>query len=238
MVLAEAAPAQRLAAGAFEIEAGGVHEHEVEPAEQIAPHREQALLDEVLHAARREGGAAGLLLSREVFAEPGHGAVEMVEIEVLGAFDAEILAPAVGGAIGTATDEPVQDGQEHRPLQVEGVLAQASEFGDHGPAAGLLPQAFEDERRSDAPGGDRRGRIVAGGLQDHGLGGEAGTRAQQAFELARGDELIEPAEGCDDLLAHLGAGASALDDLQVGTSGGLFLAEVHGRLRASTELPI
>ena len=48
MVLAVAALSERLAARALEVEAGGVHEHQVEPAEQIAPMREQLLLDQIL----------------------------------------------------------------------------------------------------------------------------------------------------------------------------------------------
>src|SRR5205807_1916099 len=41
MILAVAALAQRLAAGALEVQAGGVHEHQVEPRQQIAPMGEQ-----------------------------------------------------------------------------------------------------------------------------------------------------------------------------------------------------
>ena len=52
MILAIAVPTQRLAAGALEVLAGGVHEHQVEPREQVAPTREQPLLHHVLHAAR------------------------------------------------------------------------------------------------------------------------------------------------------------------------------------------
>ena len=59
MVFGEAALSQRLATRSLEIEAGRVHEHEVELAEQIAPAREQLLFDDVLQAAwREERGAA------------------------------------------------------------------------------------------------------------------------------------------------------------------------------------
>ena len=64
MVLAVAVLAQRLAAGALEVQAGGVHEHQVELAEQVAPMREQLLLDQVLDAARREGRARRPAASR------------------------------------------------------------------------------------------------------------------------------------------------------------------------------
>ena len=46
---------ERLAAGALEVQAGGVHEHQVKPRQQIAPMREQPLLNHVLQAARRDG---------------------------------------------------------------------------------------------------------------------------------------------------------------------------------------
>src|SRR5271166_514944 len=62
MILAVAVLAQRLAAGTLKVQAGGVHEHQVEPREQIAPMCEQPLLHHVLHAPWRERRAAVLLL--------------------------------------------------------------------------------------------------------------------------------------------------------------------------------
>jgi hypothetical protein len=50
MVLAVAVLAQGLATGALEVQAGRIHEHQVEPRQQIAPMREQALLHHVLDA--------------------------------------------------------------------------------------------------------------------------------------------------------------------------------------------
>ena len=134
----------------------------------------------------------------------------------------------VSGASELGIDETVQHREEHGALQRKLMLALAGEFGDDGPASGLLPKPFEHERRADAPRGDGERRLVAGALQEHGLLGESRARAQQAFELAGGDEFVEPAERGDDLLAHFAAGAVALDDLQVGASGGELFAEVHG----------
>ena len=76
MVLGEAAPSERLTACALEIEARRVHEHEVEPGQQIAPMREQPLLHYILNAARRERRAAVLLLFRQLLAQPRHGSIE------------------------------------------------------------------------------------------------------------------------------------------------------------------
>ena len=68
MVLGEAAPPQRLAARALEIEAGGVHEHDVERGQEVAPAGEQLLLQDVLHAARRKRRRAVLLVFGQLLA--------------------------------------------------------------------------------------------------------------------------------------------------------------------------
>ena len=72
MILAVAVATQRLAAGAFEVETGSVHEHQVKAREQVAPMREQPLLHQILDAARCERRAAILLLRRQLLAEPRH----------------------------------------------------------------------------------------------------------------------------------------------------------------------
>jgi hypothetical protein len=60
-----------MAARALEVEAGGVHEHEIERAEEIAPPREQGLLDDVFEAARGEGrGAVQLILTQTAESSP------------------------------------------------------------------------------------------------------------------------------------------------------------------------
>ena len=95
MVFGEAALSQRLAARSLEIEAGRVHEHEVERAEQIAPAREQLLLDDVLQAARREERGAVLLIFAQFLAQPSHRPIKVMQVEILDAIDCVILAPAV-----------------------------------------------------------------------------------------------------------------------------------------------
>src|SRR5271157_3540246 len=102
MILAVAVLAQRLAAGTLKVQAGGVHEHQVEPREQIAPMCEQPLLHHVLHAPWRERRAAVLLLLRQLLARPRHRPIEMMQIEPLDAGDGVVLAPAIGGAVGAA----------------------------------------------------------------------------------------------------------------------------------------
>jgi hypothetical protein len=103
MVLGEAATSERLTARGLEIEAG-VHEHKVERAEQVTPPREQLLLHDVLQATRRKRRCARLLVFGEFFAEPAHGAVEVMQVEALDALAAasarrrDPSRPKTGGA--------------------------------------------------------------------------------------------------------------------------------------------
>ena len=231
VILAVAVPAQRLAAGALEVQAGGVHEHQVEPREQVAPMREQPLLHHVLEAAWRERRAAVLLLLRQLLAQPRHRPIEMMQIEPLDAGDRVILTPAIGGAVGAAHEQPVQHGEEHRALQRKLVPALAGEIGDHRAAAGLLPQPLEHQRRPDAADRNLDRGIIAGRAQHHGLGRKPRARAQQPFQLAARLQILETPERRDHLLTHLVALAAALDDLQIGAPGRGLAAKVHGGLR-------
>ncbi|HEY7242835.1 MAG TPA: hypothetical protein VH678_03015 [Xanthobacteraceae bacterium] len=160
-ILAVAMLPQRLTAGPLEVQAGGVHEHQVEPCEQVAPMREQSLLHHVLHAAWRKRRAAILLLLRQFLPQPRHRPIEMMQIEPRNPGDGVVLAPAIGRAIGATHEQPVQHGEEHGALQREAVLAFARELRDDRPAAGLLPQPLEHQRWSDPTHGDLERRIVA-----------------------------------------------------------------------------
>ena len=216
MVLAVAVAAEGLPAGAFEVETGGVHEHQVEPAEQIAPMGEQPLLDQVLGAARGERRARVLLRLRQLLAEPRHRPVEMLQLQRLGAGDPVVLAPAIGRQVRAATHQPVQNGEEDRPLEREPVLALLGHVLDHRPAAGLGPQALEHQGRPDPP--HRRRRVVLRRAQHHRVRREARPRAHQPLQLAARRERVQAAEGGDHPLADLATHPPALGDLEIDPS--------------------
>ena len=156
MVFGEAALSQRLAARSLEIEAGRVHEHEVERAEQIAPAREQLLLDDVLQAAWREERGAVLLIFAEFLAQPSHRPIKVMQVEIRGAIDGINLAPAVRRPIGAAGKQAMQNGEKHRAFEREAVLAGTGEVFNHLAAAGLFPQSLEDKGGPDPPRRVRR----------------------------------------------------------------------------------
>src|SRR5262252_2207150 len=52
MILAISVASERLPAGALEVQTGRIHEHQVEASEQVAPMREQSLLDHICRAQK------------------------------------------------------------------------------------------------------------------------------------------------------------------------------------------
>src|ERR1700722_3700678 len=77
IILGVTAFTERGATLTLEIDRGGVHEHHGEIAEQRPSAGEQPLPPEILHTTCDER-AVGLIGRRQLLAEPGHGAVEMM----------------------------------------------------------------------------------------------------------------------------------------------------------------
>src|SRR5262249_26644245 len=123
--------------------------------------REQPFLDQILHAAGRKRRAAVLILRGQFLPEPCHGAIEVMQVEPLDPGDPIVFAPAICRAVGAADKQSVEHGEKNRPLQPKAVLARAAELLNHGPAAGLLPQPLEHQRRPDAAAGDLHNAVSA-----------------------------------------------------------------------------
>jgi hypothetical protein len=108
------------------------------------------------------------------------------------------------------------------------MLARAGEVLDDFPAAGLRPQAFEDQRRPDAPRRTRCRLARSDSVDNDGFGGEARARTQQPLQLPALAQILDAAERGDHLLAHCSPFAAALDDLEIGAAAGGLLTEIHG----------
>src|SRR5262249_17301248 len=81
VILAMAALANGFSSLSLEVDAGGVEEDELEFGEQITPVGEQPLFDQVLGAPRSERRLIGLLAAGQLLPQPGHGPVEMMELQ-------------------------------------------------------------------------------------------------------------------------------------------------------------
>ena len=171
---------QRLAARAFEAQRGRVHEHKPELAEEVAPALEQRLLDQILHAARRQVALCGRL---DLLAEPGHRPVEAVKRKTVCTRDGVVRHPVHTGAVRARDHEAVKHRNEHRPFHLEAEAAPANKLGHHRPAAALLPQTPEQQRRADTAHLEARIPLLDG-AQHQGALGETAERGDQPVQRA------------------------------------------------------
>src|SRR5438309_3734069 len=230
MVLAEAALADVLAALALEGDRGGIEEDELEIGEEVTSACEEILLDSVLGAARCERRLVRLLILGQLFAEPGHGAVQVMELQRFAPVDLVVGLPLVGGPVAAGCEQAMQDGQEDRPLDVELEAAAVEELLDDPPAPRLPPEPLEDQGRSDAAGGDGRELTLGVSREEEDRLGQPCARGQQGVELATLLQLVESPQGGDDPLSWSPVLPAVLDDLEVGAWSGGLGAEEHGVL--------
>ena len=171
MVFAEASLADVLATFPLEIEGGGVEEHQLQIGEEVPPVGEHFLLDPVLDAAGGERRLILLLAPGQLLAEPRHGPVQVMELQGLAPVDLIVGLPLVGRPVATGCEEAMEHRQEDGPLDVGLEPAPVEESLEDPLAPGLLPEALEDQGRSDAPGGDG-GELALGvsGEEQDGLG--------------------------------------------------------------------
>jgi hypothetical protein len=160
MIFRVPALARGLASLALEVDRRGVEKHDVQIGEQVAAPREQFLLDEVLVGAGSERRSAVLLGFRKHLSQPGHGPVEVMQVQTADAFDAQVILPLLGGTVAAGREEAMQHGEEDGPLdgKLEApVLEQGGQ--DFVDRAGL-PESLEDQARPD-PGATRGDAIAA-----------------------------------------------------------------------------
>jgi hypothetical protein len=212
---------------ALEIQRGGIHEHNREIGEQRAPTGEQPLLDKILDAARDKGSA--VLIGRGQFlAEPGHGAVEVMELQAIDTGDAVVATPLIAGAVRAGDHQPVQDGEEDGSL--DGKLEAATSKQFHHPLAApcVAPQTFEQQWRPDAPAGERwRAALIDEG-QDHRTLGEACGGSRQAVKVTATFNVFLAPKIADDALPGPAILTDGLYQVDVGVAADTLFADEHG----------
>ena len=108
MVLAVAMLPQTLATMPLKIDRGGIEEHEIHLAEEIPALIEESLFDPVFHAS---GATQCGRLRFDGFAQERHGAIQVMEIEFVGAGDTVLFTPTFGGAVATRCKESMEHSQ-------------------------------------------------------------------------------------------------------------------------------
>ena len=198
-IAAVAVADQRTLDVAVEVDRSGVDEHQVELArEQVAVLEEELPLE--LVADRRQ---------------PRHGAVEVVQRQILKAGRLDRLRPSGALQVRARSAHPLQGQCEGHPLGVEAEPAPRGQTAEHLRQALPLPQPAKHQGRAPALGLPSDEALVLGRLDHPQAGAEAGQRLEQLVELTGGDEQIAAAKARHQLLAHPRAVPHRAHDLQV-----------------------
>ena len=158
---------QRLAARPFEAQRGRVHEHKAKLAEQVAPAREQRLLDQILLAARRKIAVCGRL---DLLPQPSHRPVEVVKRQTLGTRDGVVRHPVRTRAVRARDHEAVKHRREHHPFRIEPEAPPGQTLRHHRSAPAFLPQPSEQKRRADPAHFEARIPLLDGAQHQGALG--------------------------------------------------------------------
>ena len=157
--------------------------------------REQPLLDKIFDAARNEGSAV-LLCRGQFFAKPGHGTVEMMELQAIDTRDAVVAAPLVAAAVGAGDHQPMEDGEEDGSLDGKLEAAIRKQLLHDLAAPCVAPQTLEQQCRADALAGEcRRAALIDEG-QHHRTLGEARGGPRQAAKVTATFDVFPCVRGC------------------------------------------
>ena len=149
MVLRVAVSPEARAAGAVGRQTGCIHEDQREIAEQIATALEQALLDQVLDAARHQRPGRGW---DDLLAEPSHRPVEMMQLKPIDPGDLVVGHPYLATAVRARYEQPVQHTGEDGALDSELETAALQECAQYPGNAEPLPDPPEQQRPTNARG--------------------------------------------------------------------------------------
>jgi len=117
MVLGVAVFSQVHASLAFKVQRGGVHEYHAQVTEQSASKAEQFFLNVIFYPTRR---MRPMIHGAEAYcAKPGHGTIEMVQIDVFDSGNVILPHPSFTKPVGAWAEKTLQYGGENHPLNVE-----------------------------------------------------------------------------------------------------------------------
>jgi hypothetical protein len=236
MILRVAALAEGRAAFAFEVDRGGVEEHDVQVGEQVAAPREQSLLNDVLVGAGSERGGPVLLVFRKFLSQPGHGPVELVQVQTADTFDGIVVLPFLGGTVATGREEAMEHGEEDGPLDGEFEASVREQGGQDFVYRVGLPKPLEDEGRSDSGTVSDDAVAMRMGAEDGEFLREPAQGLNQRVQLAVGQEFVKATETVQDALLHLAVDPHVIDDEEIG-SGTVGLG-ANEQLGAPVSLPL
>src|SRR5215470_5460568 len=150
-----------------------------------------------------------------------------MQVQVIDARDAVVVAPLLADAIRTGHHQPMQHGEEHRALDRKLEAAPGEQLVHHRSALGVAPQPLEQQRRTDPFTGQLRDAAFVQQRQHHRSLRQAGDGADQPVEIAAPFDVFLAAQRVDDALPGLAVLAHALDEIEVAVGTDALFPDEH-----------
>jgi hypothetical protein len=151
----------------------------------------------------------------------------MMQLQVIHAVDAVIVAPILASAIRARHHEAVQHGQEYRALDRKLKPAPSEQFLNHGATAAVAPQPLEQQGGADAPASYVRHAAALDQRKDHRTSRQPRGRARETIEIAVGFDYLLAPEIADDALLGLAVLPNGFDQIQIAVGADSLLADEH-----------
>src|SRR5512139_290790 len=229
-VLAVALLAECLAPSTLEADGGRIEEDKIKAGEQVTTLEKKRFFDQVLGTPGRKGG--GIFLVCHYLPQEGHGSIQMMQAQPIHTFYGVVTVPFVTRPVRARDKEPMKDGEEDRPLEVEPELPFRRKTTDHAFDTEFFPQSPEDERRPNLSG--LYGYLAPARQDQQHLLRIAGERAHKCLDLSLCLETVHAANRSDHSLDDTGSFSSGFDDLQVLVAPRFLDAGEHGSLLMRT----
>src|SRR5271169_5156456 len=107
-----------------------------------------------IRSLTQRGASGPIRLLLQFLAQPGHGAVEVMQIEPLGAGDIVVLHPRPTVAIRSRNEQPMQRGDEHGALDRKLERALVQQIIEDRANPQPIPDPAEQQGSADPSGGD------------------------------------------------------------------------------------
>jgi hypothetical protein len=162
-------------------------------------------------------------------AKPGHGTIEMVQIDVFDSGNVILPHPSFTKPVGAWAEKTLQYGGENHPLNVESKAPLFRQLTDDLCNTQFVPQLLHQQNGADFTGVCGGALPFIQGIEHQQFFREAQSGAKQGVKPAAFPKEIQAAQCRNDFLNDLASIAFILDDLQIGAVASFFSSYEHWR---------
>jgi len=172
-------------------------------------------------------GVFRLLLHRQRLTQPGHGAIKVLQIDVVQIPEGIPAAPAFRSAVASGGEQAMQYRDEYDPFERKPELPPGEQFPENRGDSQFLPQPPEHQRRPDMDRFFGLDLLMPHRVHDSGMVGVLRQRLEQTIELPVLSEHIQPPERGNHPLPHPSVNTFVVYNLEIPIATGLLDSSEH-----------